>query len=80
MQQTMQYQVIEEIAKHLAVTPQDIDPMMSLSEDLGLGPVELADLLGVLSERFEVTFHPAELEGLNTVNDIIVAIEDLSLE
>lgn len=76
----MQQQVIAEIAKHLGVTPQDIDLQATLSEDLGLGPVEVADLITALSEKFEVTFDPQDLENLRTVNDIVVAIEDLSLE
>lgn len=76
----MQHQVIEEIAKHLGVTPQDIDINSSLSEDLGLGPIELADLLTDLSVKFSVTFNPGEVEGLRTVSDVVVMIEDLSLE
>lgn len=76
----MQTQVIAEIAKHLGVTPQDIDLNASLPEDLGLGPVELADMIAYLSEKFSVTFPPSEMEGLHTVHDVIVAIEDLSLE
>ncbi len=76
----MQTQVIAEIAKHLGVTPQDIDPQASLSEDLGLGPVDLADLLSALAEKFNVNFDPAEVDSLKTVADLIVAIEDSSLE
>ncbi len=76
----MQQQIIAEIAKHLAVTPADIDVNATLSEDLGLGPVELADLLFYLSSQFKVTFDQSEVENLLTVHDIIVAIEDLSLE
>lgn len=76
----MQTQIIEEIAKHLGVTPQDIDLNASLSEDLGLGPVELADLLSSISAKFNISFDPQEIEGLKTVNDIVVTVEDLSLE
>ena len=76
----LQTDVIAEIAKHLGVTPQDIDPHSSLAEDLGIGPVELADLLSALSEKFSVTFNPADIEGLKTVHDLIVTIEDLTLE
>lgn len=76
----MQQQVIEEIAKHLGVTPQDIDPNAPLSEGLGLGPIELADLLSALAESFHVTISPNDVEGIRTVNDIVVLIEDLSLE
>lgn len=76
----MQQQIIAEIAKHLAVTPADIDANATLSEDLGLGPVEVADLLSYLSSQFHVTFDQSEVENLLSVHDIIVAIEDLSLE
>lgn len=75
-----QIEVVEEIAKHLGVTVQDIDIHASLAEDLGLGPIEIADLLSALSKRFNITFTPAEIEGLRTVSDVIVMIEDLSLE
>lgn len=76
----MQNQVIEEIAKHLGVTTADIDAHALLEEDLALGPVEVADLLSALSEKFGITFDPQETENLKTVHDIVVAIEDLSLE
>lgn len=76
----MQKDIIEEIAKHLGVTPQDIDLNASLSEDLTLSPVELADLLSALSQRFQVAFDPADIEHLRTVNDVVEMIEDLSLE
>lgn len=76
----LQGKIIAEIAQHLAVTPQDIDVNASFSEDLGLGPVEMADLLSALSEKFGVNFNPSEVEGLKSVHDIVVAIEDLSLE
>lgn len=75
-----QKEIIEAIAKHLGVTAQDIDVNASFFDDLGLSPIELADLLSELSEKFDVTFDPAEAEHLKTVNDLIVMIEDQSLE
>jgi acyl carrier protein len=76
----MQKQVIAEFAKHLGVTPQDIDLSANLAEDLGIGPVEMADLVNYMSEKFQVTFHRSDIQNLRTVNDLVVAIEDLSLE
>jgi acyl carrier protein len=76
----MQKQVIAEFAQHLGVTPQDIDLSASLAEDLGIGPVEMADLINFMSEKFKVTFHRSDIQNLRTVNDLVVAIEDLSLE
>lgn len=75
-----QKDIIEAIAKHLGVTAADIDINASFFDDLGLGPVEVADMLSELSERFDVTFDPAETENMKTVGDLVVMIEDLSLE
>lgn len=75
-----QTEIIAEIAQHLGVTPQDIDLTSSLAEDLGLGPIELSDLLSALSQKFNITFNPLEIEGLKSVNDLVVTIEDLLLE
>lgn len=76
----VQTEVIAEIAKHLGVTPQDIDSSAGLSDDLGLGPVEMADLISAISQKFDVVFSHAELQNMKTVDDLVVAVEDLSLE
>lgn len=76
----LQTEVIGEIAKHLGVTPQDIDVNAGLSDDLGLGPVELADLLAAISQKFGVNFNSSDLASIKTVHDLVVSVEDLSLE
>jgi acyl carrier protein len=76
----LQTEVIGEIAKHLGVTPQDIDVHAGMSDDLGLGPVEMADLLAAISQKFKVSFNSADLASIKTVHDLVVAVEDLSLE
>ncbi len=76
----MQQQVIDEIAKHLGVTPQDIDTHASLEDDLGLSPIEVSDLLSAIAKKFEVTIDPADVDNLHTISDIVEAVEDLSLE
>lgn len=75
-----QREIIEEIAKQLAITPQDIDLNATLSEDMGLSPIEVADLLSVLSARFKITFDQDEVKDLRTVNDLVVMVEDQTLE
>lgn len=77
---SQQTDILEEIAKHLGITVQDIDLHASLKDDLGLGPIEIADLLIDLSHKFQITFDPVDTEGIETVNDIMVMIEDLMLE
>lgn len=75
-----QAEIIEAIAKHLGVPPVDIDPQAALSDDLGLGPIELSDLISFLAARFQVTFSPAEIENLDTIEDLIAMVEDALLE
>lgn len=77
---TFQTEVIAEIAKHLGVTPQDVDINAGLSDDLGLGPIEMADLIAAISQKFDVNFHPSDLGNIKTVDDLVVSVEDLSLE
>lgn len=72
--------IVAAIAKHLAVTPADIDINASLETDLGLGPLEKADLYSDLSQQFSVTFSPEDLENVETVHDLVVLVEDLLLE
>lgn len=76
----LQSEVIAEIAKHLGVTPQDIDINAGLSDDLGLGPVEMADLIAAISQKFGVNFTSSDLPRIKTVSDLVVSVEDLSLE
>lgn len=75
-----QTEIIEAISKHLGVSPADIDPLASLSDDLGLGPIETSDLIASLATRFKVSFHPNEVEALETVADLIALVEDSLLE
>jgi len=75
-----QSEIIEEIAQHLGVTAADIDLNASLKNDLGLGPIEISDLLQDLATKLQINFDPADTEELQTANDLVVMIEDLLLE
>lgn len=73
-------QIIQVIAEHLGLSPEDLDRHSLLREDLGLGPLELNDLLNELSTRFDVIFSPEDTENLRKVEDLIVLVEDNLLE
>lgn len=75
-----QTEIIEAIAKHLGVATADIDPNASLFDDLGLGPIELSDLISFLANQFDIVFRPAEVESLETVEDLLALVEDSLLE
>lgn len=69
-------QIMEEIAEHLGLSIEDLDRQSLLKEELGLGPIELNDLLVHLSQKFEISFDPDEIEDIAKVGDLIVLVED----
>lgn len=75
-----QQQIIESIADSLALPVADIDVESHLQDDLGLNPVEIADLLGDLSQKFKIVFDPLETESIKTVGNLVELIEDKLLE
>lgn len=72
--------IIQAIAEHLGLSPEDLDRHASLKEELNLGPIELNDLLTDLSQKFDVSFNEEEIEDLKRIDDIIVLIEDNLLD
>lgn len=80
VQNTQETQIIQAIAEHLGLSPEDLDRQALLRENLGLGLIELNDLLSDLSQRFNVEFDPEEVEHLRSVGDLIVLIEDNLIE
>ena len=73
-------QIIQAIAEHLGLSPEDLDRHALLREELNLGPIELNDLLSYLSSKFDVSFDTEEIENLKNIDDLIVLIEDNLLE
>ncbi len=73
-------EIIQAIAEHLGLLPEDLDRHALLREELCLGPIELNDLLTHLSHKFNVHFDPDEIENLNKVGDLIVLVEDNLLD
>lgn len=80
VQNNQEIKIIQAIAEHLGLAPEDLDRGALLQEDLNLGPIELNDLLADLSQKFDVSFNTEEIERLKRVEDLIVLIEDNLLE
>ena len=72
--------ILQAIAEHLGLSLEDIDRHALLRDDLGLGPIELNDLLNDLSKKFNITFDPQEVDSLQKVEDLIVMVEDNLLD
>lgn len=79
-QQVTQQQIIEAIADSLALPIVDVDLDSSFQDDLGLNPIETADLLQSISRKFHIFFEPHETEGIRTVEDLVELVEDKLLE
>jgi acyl carrier protein len=75
-----QKEIIEAIADILALPPGDIDPRAHIQDDMGLNPVEKADLLHNLAAKFKIVFVPGESETIETIGDVVDLIEDKLLE
>lgn len=73
-------QIMQAIAEYLGLPPEDLDRGASLKDELNLGPIELNDLLSNLSQKFGVGFENSEVESIQTVDDLIVLIEDNLLD
>lgn len=73
-------QIIQAIAEHLGLSPDDLDRGANLRDELNLGPIELNDLLSHLSRKFNVTFKSDELGSIQKIDDLIVLIEDNLLD
>ncbi len=72
--------IIKTIAEHLGLNPEDLDRHALLPEELGLGPIELNDLLSNLSQKFNITFEAAEVKSLRKIEDLVVLVEDNLLD
>lgn len=75
-----QQEIIEAIAENLTLPPADIDLEFSLQDDLGLNPLQVADLFHHLSGRFSVVIDTGDVEQTKTIGDLIELIEDKLLE
>lgn len=72
--------IMQQIAEHLGLAPEDLDKQALLREDLNLSPIELNDLLNNLSQKFNISFDAEEIEDVQKVEDLIVLVEDNLLD
>lgn len=75
-----QKQIIEAIADSLALPAADIDLEASFQDDLGLNPVEVADLFESITSKFKIMFDHSETMQIKTIGDMVESIEDKLLD
>lgn len=73
-------EIIEVITEILALPAGDIDTSSHLHEDLGLNPVEIADLFNGLAKHFNIFFDQADISQSKTIGNLVELVEDKLLE
>ena len=72
--------IVKTIAEHLSLNPEDLDRHALLKDELGLGPIELNDLLSILSQKYNISFEAAEVRNLRKIEDLVLLVEDNLLD
>lgn len=63
------------LVEEMSINPDDITPDAELINDLGFNSLELADLIVLCEEKFDVVFEEKDLPSLVTVGDVANYIE-----
>jgi acyl carrier protein len=61
----------ELLVEELHVDPDNIKPESELANDLGINSLELADLILLCEEKFNVTIDDDDLHTFITINDVV---------
>lgn len=70
-----------ETLKDLLVTELQIDPAIitldaELSSDLGVNSIELANLVMICEDKFDLTIEDDDIHGFVTVGDVVAYLEN----
>ncbi len=66
------------LVEELRINESDITMEAELSADLGINSLELADLVYLCEERFNVEIDDEELHNFNTVGDVVRYLESVT--
>ena len=66
------------LVEELRVNPDNVKPEAELAGDLGINSLELADLVYLCEERFNVIIDDEDLHNFNTVGDVVSYLEKKS--
>ena len=69
--------LIELLVDELQIDEADITPDAELSGDLGINSIELADLVLLCEEKFDIEIDDENLHKLVTVGDVVTYLESL---
>lgn len=64
------------LVEELQIDPDDITLESSLSGDLGINSIELADLVMTCEEKFDVEFSDEDISNFATIGDVVKYLEE----
>lgn len=64
------------LVEEMDINPEIIKPEAELMNDLGFNSLELADLVVLCEDKFNVVFDESALPGLLTVGDVVKYLEE----
>lgn len=66
------------IAEHFRLKLDEVEPHMNLFDDLGADSLDSVELVLEVEKRFDVEVEDTEIDTVQTVQDIINLVHDLS--
>ena len=64
------------LVEELSLNPDDVTPNSELANDLGVNSLELADLVLLCEEKFDIEIGEDDLRELITVGDVVRYLEE----
>ena len=65
------------LVEELQVDPDDVTMDAELASDLGINSIELANLIMICEEKFDITIEDDDIHKLVTVGDVVSYLESL---
>ena len=63
------------LVEELQLDPDEITMEAELTNDLGINSIELADLVMICEEKFEIEFNDEDIRKFTTVGDVVNYLE-----
>jgi acyl carrier protein len=73
---TLFNKIREIVSKQLNVDESEIKPESKLTDDLGADSVDLAELIFIMEEKFDIEISDKDTKDIVTVRDAVKAIEE----
>ena len=63
------------LVEELQLDPEEITPEAELANDLGINSIELADLIMLCEDKFEIEIEDDDIHKFVTINDVVKYLE-----